>query len=611
MSNIHALAHRDNSPWRWLSPQHVLSICLLTAGAVGGAFAHDYEEKAAPPNLPGPFAGITVEPYTRADFEAGRPSVVYAHELNGINDMSQDAVDAELDELDLLAPDIPPDEVARILGGMVDDQDSIQGGPTATGYELHRKWGVNGLRDDAFAGSVTGQYQARAAARLSDGTVVVVGNILGSGASTVKNLGIVRYNSRGQRLAWPNAGAAFGHFANQYLRFPGTDAWGDTRDVFDVHDVKVRGSNIYALITMTDDAPGGGFHPAIIWFRDNGSFGGWWFVTPDGASVRDAVAMDILGDSMIVLGRRSLTTTSTTDGGFWTSRWTINSDGALSLGAITNFLTGPGIVPADIAFRRVGNLIIIGGGSPSYYVAYTRNLGTTATSDHDSCLARVNSSNVLDTTFSSDGIECRFFDDGGNDIDQAVAVHTRGWTTIGPGGSLQNHESMYLLTNVEREFTNGTGIHNFTDGVQDSNFGPGGRRLYGGCGTGSIGEGCSSIPALFWNSAHIPRAIYTTASPEGVYITGHRVGGTRPSDPVTRPMFMDISAISGTLRSIDVLGTKPNSVFTDLVPRGSTGEFTVVGWGSSDETSTSRVFISGHLIRKSDLIFYDGMQTPP
>jgi hypothetical protein len=599
----------------------MVPVCFMTVAAVT-ASADEIEEKAAGPSDLTTASGYIAPPYTREDFAAGWPSVVYAHEVNGSNKPDPAEIEDELDELNLLDPDLDPEQVTAILGDMLDDDGAQpQGGPTATGYELHRKWGVNGLRDDAFAGSIDGQYQGRAAARLSNGNVVVVGNIVGSGVSTTKNLGIVRYNGRGQRVAWPNANVAFSLFSNQYLRFPGTDAWGDTRDVFDVHDVKVRGSDIYALITMSDDEPGGGFHPAIIRFRDDGSFGGWWFATPDGATVRDAVAMDITGSSMIVLGRRSLATT-TLDGGFWTMRATINADGGLSIGAITTFFTGTRRVPVDVAFRRVGTLVPIGGGSPSYYVAYSRNLGSTADSDHDNCVARIGSNNALDTDFGgvSTGVSslvagesCPYFDDtgsvNGNNIDLAVAVQTRGWTTFA-GGQLQGHESMYLLANVERVITNGTGIANYTDGELDANFGPIGKRLYGGCAGGGVGEGCSAMPALFRHSAHIPRAIYTTASPQGVYITGHRIGGLTTSDPTTRPMFMDVSATSGALRSIDVLGNVPNSLFADLVPRSDTGEFTLAGWGSSSETSGSRVFLSGHVVRKSDLIFYDGLQTP-
>src|SRR5690606_4440432 len=97
--------------------------------------------------------------------------------------------------------------------------------PTTPGYELHRKWGVNGLRDDAFAASTVGTYRARAAARLANGDVVVVGDIRGTGVSTNTNLGIVKYNSRGQRQPWPAAAPVYAHFGS-YLRFPGTDAWG-------------------------------------------------------------------------------------------------------------------------------------------------------------------------------------------------------------------------------------------------------------------------------------------------------------------------------------------------------------------------------------------------
>jgi hypothetical protein len=539
------------------------------------------------------------EPYARADLGAGRGSVAHANERHEARNDPR----AALDELDLLDPAIDPQLATRLLSGLLDGEQP-RGGPGAAGYELHRKWGPDGLRDDAFAGTAEGVHQARAAARLANGDVVVVGTIQGGGVSTDRNLGIVKYNSRGQRVAWPAAAAAYSHFNGGYLRFPGTDAWGGST-VFSVHDVRVRDADIYVLVTKV--LPDNRFIPGVVRFRDNGSFGGSWESAPDGGIDRDAVAMDLLGTQLIVLGRRALGTT-VPDSGFWTSRWTIAADGGLALGVTSTFLTAGRREPVDVVFQRTGLVP----GTAKYYVAFTSNIGSTSSSDHDPCIARIDASNALDTTFFSGGVNCAPFDSGGNLIDLAVGLHNRSFTSLLPGGGVTTAEALYLLVNVERGVSNGTGIVNYTNGERDTNFGPLGKQLHGGCASSNpgVGEGCTATPALFRNVAHVPRSIYSSASPQGVYIVGHRTGGLAQAPATTRPMVMDVSATNGALRSIDVLGTVPNSVFTGLVPRGGTGEFTVVGWGSHDEGSAPKYFLSGHVVRRNDLIFYDGLQSP-
>jgi hypothetical protein len=501
------------------------------------------------------------------------------------------------DEVGLLDQELAPQEAAGMWSDLLAVDDQQSGGPTATGYELHRKWGVNGLRDDRFAGANSGVYRARAAARLANGQVVVVGDIqLSSGGP--RELGVVKYDSRGQRVAWSNASATYGLFSNQYLRFPGSDPWAGAT-VYAVNDVRVRGANIYALVTKR--LPDNRYVPGIVRFLDDGTYLGGAEFAPDGGVNRDAVAMDIdrSGGHMIVLGRRSISTTP--DGGFWTARLTIDTNGGLTLGAITTFQAGQRHLPADVAFERFGTSIVFPAPT-SYYVAYSRNLGTTSESDHDPCIANIGSNNALDTGFGSGGVQCLPFDLGGNNVDLAVALYNRGWGAIG-----DNNEALYLVASVERAVTNGVGIVNLTNGMPDGNFGPQGERVYGGCSVNNFsgGAGCGVQYLDGVSRTHLPTAVYSSADLNGVFVAGaSATAGT------SRPMMMDIDASDGTLRTLQSFSSVSGSRFTSLVRRNGTGEFTMAGWGADAEGAANPYFLSAHLVKRNDLIFYDGLQSP-
>ncbi len=74
---------------------------------------------------------------------------------------------------------------------------------------------------DAFSGSSSNYYLGRKLVRLANGDVIVAGLVPKVGGTNVPgrfHLGLVRYNSAGQRVAWTNPGGN-GHFGNQYITF--------------------------------------------------------------------------------------------------------------------------------------------------------------------------------------------------------------------------------------------------------------------------------------------------------------------------------------------------------------------------------------------------------
>lgn len=559
----------------------------------------------------GPESLATADPHAAprasATFDA-RPSSTHA--------LSDQAIDDALDELDLLDPALDSDSVLDLLAELLPGANAAatsKGGPAAVGYVAHRKWGgVDGYRPDQFSGNSNGIYRGRAAARLENGDVVVVGDIQGGGVSTARNLGIVKYNSRGQRVAWSNVPSQFSLFNNQYIRFPNTDPWGNTRTVVAVHDVHVRGDDIYVLMTFSES---GLRRPGITRWGSDGSSRGWWFAAPDSGAVRDAVAMDILGSHMIVLGRRSLDIEDA-DGGFWTARATINGDGGLSFGAITTIRSGVRMIPADIAFAR--SSLVVPVATPAYYVVDTVRSATTGSTATWPCIHRVTSDNVLDGGFGTGGFRCNPFNaPGASDLrDWAVAVHTRTETLFNAGNPI-TREVLFMSTVYDKNPADGIGLVKLVSGAPDTAFGGAqGQREYGGC-NGTIGAGCSSIP-IFNDTAHVPLRGALFADGNGVHVAGRtfRQSSVIGNPPIRRPILMHVNPGNGNLTSLQSFAsTYPNSRFAALVPGESSAgmrEFTVAGYAHHVDTTAvddgPTRFLTAHLVRDSDLIFYDGLQ---
>lgn len=100
---------------------------------------------------------------------------------------------------------------------------------------------------DAFSGSLTRSYRAKKLVRLGNGDVIVAGLVprrdSSSGDSTA--LGLVRYDSAGQRQTWASPGA-YGAFGNQYVIYdPASLA---PRPVRDVKDIVAIGNRVFVLV---------------------------------------------------------------------------------------------------------------------------------------------------------------------------------------------------------------------------------------------------------------------------------------------------------------------------------------------------------------------------
>jgi len=219
-----------------------------------------------------------------------------------------------------------------------------------------------------------------------------------------------------------------------------------------------------------------------------------------------------------VLGRHSLGVT----GGFWTVKWDVESGGGLADATFGDF-PAPGSYdrsePVDIAFRRVGSLVPIGG-NPGYYVLFSRKWSAdSANEDFDPCLISVTGANEPDSSFAApSGVRCKAFDQADSTRkDKAVALTTNGWGGFGDDA----HEGVQVLASVARSIRNGIGMWELLDRADHPVFGADGlgqgRIVFGGCGPDG-GQGCSA-DALF-RASHTPTDLAISGG--SLMVSGYR-----------------------------------------------------------------------------------------
>lgn len=492
----------------------------------------------------------------------------------------------------------PDDPVARAaFRGESEASPKQPRGVAAGEYLLDGAWGLGGLAAERYAGSNNGTYRGIKAARLANGDIVVVGEVTYPGGT--KQLGITRRGPDGARITWPNVNPEYSVFDDQYVIYPRDDA--TKPSIYSVHDVKVYGDRIYVLVTGHLPSPDT-YAPNVVVFGADGSYQGWFFAyyTPE-SSVNDAVAMDIYNDKLVVLGRHSLSVT----GGFWTAKWDVESNGGLGNVTFGDFPAPGGndrAEPVDIAFRRIGSFIVIGG-NPGYYVLYSKKFSADAASeDFDVCLLSATGANVPDESFAGGGVRCKAFDQAGSTLmDKAVALTTNGWGGIGE----ETHEGVQVLASIARSIRDGIGMWELVDRADHPVFGTGagglgqGRILFGGCG-GDGGEGCSDVIAF--RASHTP----TDLAISGSYLL---VSGYRTSSLAGESSLL--GKVHGHFGTVEQLTSFPDGFdgagrFNSIVARDETH---AVGIGEAVDPGVEAPGARAQImtgLSSADTIFRDG-----
>jgi len=464
-------------------------------------------------------------------------------------------------------------------------------------YTYDPAFAADGVSIDRFAGN-PGYYEGRRLVRLANGDVVVAGTVAINGAY---QLGLVRYSPSGRRQTWPSIPPAYSRYGGQYIVFP--NAATPDPELTGVADIKRYGGNLYVLATQIYPASNGldKYQAAIVVFSESGAFRGWWFIRLDDDVYNTPLAMDITSN-----GRLTLVAGNSAGGlltRFWTARYRIDANGTPNLD--TGFGNGGAAMfelPTSISGcpdAALGGHCPISGidiaheaalvllADPPFYVAFTKKYDNSG--DHDPCIAAFTGSGQLRSAFNASGVRCYPFDDAGsNHDDEAVAIDTD-FHAVGtfPPNYVQD---IYLLTDVARQYSRGTGLLRVdAGGAQVTEFGGTGKLLWGGCGaTCTVDLGDDTPLALARRGRNIA-------------VAGH----WKPA-LVDQPELTVLDALNGALADFQVHGIASGDAnYTDIVGDGD--GFTAAGWAR--DGSSNRMFVTARYLPASivdDTIFRYG-----
>lgn len=332
-------------------------------------------------------------------------------------------------------------------------------------------------------------------ARLTNGDVIVAGLApahSGTGRLPI-NLGLVRYNSVGNRVAWTNPGA-YGWNSNYGIVYPNSDDPANLNAIKDVLDIKVVLDRIYVLVDRRFQG-GNDIDSYIYVFGTDGAFVTTMCVVCSGLSEYSG-GMDFRS-SLTFPETITVGVTASTFNGVWRPTFrsgTLNANGSITFNPVVfpnpgNYCpTNRGCILRSIALGgRNGN-----GAATKFYLAGTRQSNIPDNNAWDFLVMAVNFDGSPVTSFGGSGVTTVAFDDGGDNYDDANSINAS--TSFG----FPSSDSIYVTGFVNRECRDGMGIAKLKDtGGLDLAFGDpvppfahGGTMIVGGA-AGDFGS-CSA-----------------------------------------------------------------------------------------------------------------------
>jgi hypothetical protein len=328
---------------------------------------------------------------------------------------------------------------------------------------------------DAFAGNESYSYRAKKLVRLDGGDVIVAAIVpAGSGSNgNAVNLGLVRYDAAGHRVAWTNPPPLNAFFGNQYIVYPNVNDANNQDTVSDIKDMRRIGDRVFILI----DHPFAGtadMDTRVLVFGTDGHFISTNSITTTtyaeyGGGI--AVASNLLLPETITLAYAGTTVVADGTERPTYRRFTVEADGSLSPLTDIVYITAGNYCDSTHDCELHG---IAAGGSPigaptRYYLVGGRQYSG---DDWDYLVFAVLPSGAPATSFDGDGAEFYNFDNGGNDHDVANTVYaSRGLTG----------DSIYIAGEVARDCKPGVGVVKIdSDGNRIGDFGSGGEVIVGG-----------------------------------------------------------------------------------------------------------------------------------
>lgn len=362
----------------------------------------------------------------------------------------------------------------------LEEPSAVQGGDgvvTTEAYIADRTFNGGLYFADAFAGSPSRDYLGQKIIRLENGDVIVAGVVPASGGGTnLLNLGLVRYNAAGVRVAWTNPGA-FGVFGNQYVVFPNTNDPLAFEQVVNVLDMKRLGNRIFLL---TDKKyPGSDGDSRVLVFGTDGSYLAQTTVF--------GTTLDEYAGGLLVYEESPESVRIMVVGSTFNAVWrpTFRSGIVAANGTI---VFAPIVYPNPANYCPTNRGCILrsiaaGGalqaGPPTrFYLAGSRQSAIPDNGNWDYLVMSVRENGGPNVDFNASGVQTVAFDRGRDNYDDARSIVVR------PdfySGVVNGHDDIYVVGNVNQACRAGIGIAKVKQyGELDPQFGdelsPGGAR---------------------------------------------------------------------------------------------------------------------------------------
>ncbi len=438
--------------------------------------------------------------------------------------------------------------------------------------------------------------------RLSNGDLIVAGltpGFLGV-ASPPYNVGLVRYNSAGQRVAWTNPGS-IGFINNNYVIYPNTNNSSNTLAVKEVVDIKVFGNRIFVLVDHLN-VGSGNIDSYIYVFGTDGSILSTQTVL--GSSLSEYSGAMVIYASNTVPSTTSIVVTASTLNGVWRPtlvRGTLNANNSITFGAPT--FPNPGnYCPTNrgCILRSIARSNSVSGAPPNFYLAGTRQSNIPDNGAWDFLVMKVSEDGNPVTSFGGAGVTTVAFDNGITNYDDANSIE------VNTTGVAQNeHDDIFVSGFVNRVCKDGVGIAKLKDsGLLDTGFGQSGKLVIGGANPPIFGTCGQYEPASI-------SAMYAkgTALADGkLAIAGYIV--TLSEDP-TDGMVAVIDAANGNVDSLDTYPYR-NAVNGPRI--GHSGFWGITDSGNGTFTATGNVQLFGSVQQygtlriRGDRIFAHGFE---
>lgn len=331
---------------------------------------------------------------------------------------------------------------------------------------------------DEFSANPNGNnyFEGKKVARLSNGDIVVAALVKNPNANQTNgywNIGLVRYNTAGQRVLWTNGGQ-YAHVNGEYIVYPKTN---DSRFSW-IQDIKVAGDKI--LVAANSSYTGGDVDTRIIVFGTDGSYKA--SANPFGSATATAEfvgGMDTWSYLVAVPGQPTTTVTQVvivgtrapSAGGLGRPlfrRYTLNADGSLSGGTGEVALNTHWCTTTSRDCRPAG-ITVAGVFNPNIYVV-NRGIDTSYSPAREcATVTRLDSNGVADSSWPS--LYCDAYDDGS---DTAIKYNRAQAIAVEPGATAtQDH--VFVLSEIQRQCRNGAQVTHFR-----GNYAAAGRTVFGG-----------------------------------------------------------------------------------------------------------------------------------